>query len=196
MTDGVISPRVGQLTEGVVRAMTKAKLYAAAVVVAALSLFGGSAGFLAHGWQVTPAAVAAKEPAVSVPAVRAEEPARPEEADDDKPSIQNLPPVVVQTVPRSGDDKVDAAKTKEVRVTFSKDMTDKSWSWAQVSDDTFPKVTGEIHYDKDQKTCVLPVKLEPGKTYVIWINSEKFANFKDAGGRSAVPYLLVFETKP
>jgi RNA polymerase sigma-70 factor (ECF subfamily) len=42
---------------------------------------------------------------------------------------------------------------------------------------------------------VLPVKLEPGKTYAVWVNSEKFGNFKDADGRSAVPYLLVFKTK-
>jgi RNA polymerase sigma-70 factor (ECF subfamily) len=42
----------------------------------------------------------------------------------------------------------------------------------------------------------LPVKLEPGKTYVIWLNSQKFGNFKDTDGKSAVPYLLVFETKP
>jgi hypothetical protein len=48
---------------------------------------------------------------------------------------------------------------------------------------------------KDQRTCVLPVKLEPGKTYAIWVNSEKFNNFKDVGGRSAVPYLLGFKTK-
>ena len=41
----------------------------------------------------------------------------------------------------------------------------------------------------------LPVALEPGKTYAIWINSEKFNNFKDTDGRSAVPYLLVFRTK-
>jgi RNA polymerase sigma-70 factor (ECF subfamily) len=27
------------------------------------------------------------------------------------------------------------------------------------------------------------------------VNSEKFGNFKDTEGRSAVPYLLVFKTK-
>jgi RNA polymerase sigma-70 factor (ECF subfamily) len=42
---------------------------------------------------------------------------------------------------------------------------------------------------------VLPVKLEPGKTYAIWVNSGEFGNFKDTDGRSAVPYLLVFKTK-
>ena len=114
----------------------------------------------------------------------------------ERPSVRTLPPVVVRTLPQSGDMKVDAAKVKEIRVTFSKDMMDESWSWSQFSDDTFPEITGKIHYQKNNRTCVAPVKLEPGRTYVIWLNSAKFGNFKDADGRSAVPYLLVFETKP
>ena len=48
----------------------------------------------------------------------------------------------------------------------------------------------------DGKTCIATVKLEPGKSYVSWLNSQKFGNFKDKDGQSAVPYLLVFETKP
>jgi RNA polymerase sigma-70 factor (ECF subfamily) len=143
----------------------------------------------------------------ATPPAAAEPPARPAGAEprkpaaaaaaakEDGPSVKELPPVVVETVPRSGDTQVDTAKVKEVRVTFSKEMTDQSWSWSQVSDETFPKTTDKPHYDKDRRTCVLPVKLEPGKTYVIWLNSAKFGNFKDADGRSAVPYLLVFETK-
>ncbi|MFQ5805605.1 MAG: Ig-like domain-containing protein [Phycisphaerae bacterium] len=115
---------------------------------------------------------------------------------DAKPSVKTLPPVVVRTMPQSGDTKVDAAKVKEIRVTFSKEMMGKSWSWTQISDDTALPITGEIRYQKNKRTCVAPVKLEPGRTYVSWLNSAKFGNFRDADGRSAVPYLLVFETKP
>lgn len=111
-------------------------------------------------------------------------------------SVRTLPPVVVKTVPQSGDTQVDAAKVKEIRVTFSKDMIVQSWSWSQISDETFPKITGKIRYEKDKRTCTAPVSLEPGHTYVIWLNSQKFGNFKDVDGHSAVPYLLVFETKP
>lgn len=114
----------------------------------------------------------------------------------EKPSVESMPPVVVKTVPEAGDTKVDARKVDQIHVTFSKDMQDGSWSWTQISDETFPKVTGEIHYKPDKRTCVLPCKLEPGQTYVLWLNSEKFGNFKDREGRAAVPYLLVFETKP
>jgi RNA polymerase sigma-70 factor (ECF subfamily) len=115
---------------------------------------------------------------------------------EETPSVKTLPPVVVKTVPQAGDTKVDAAKVKDIRVTFSKEMTDQSWSWSQISDETFPPSAGKPHYEKDLRTCVYPCKLEPGKTYVIWLNSQKFGNFKDAEGHSAVPYLLVFETKP
>ena len=117
-------------------------------------------------------------------------------ADEPAPSVRTLPPVVVKTVPMSGDTAVDASKVTEIRVTFSKAMTDKSWSWSEISPDSKLPITGEIKYDADGKTCIAPVKLEAGKTYVSWLNSEKFKNFKDAEGRPAIPYLLVFETKP
>jgi RNA polymerase sigma-70 factor (ECF subfamily) len=114
--------------------------------------------------------------------------------DADELTVKTAAPVVVKTVPQAGADDVDP-KLTEIRVTFSKDMTDDSWSWATLSEETFPKVDGKPKYLKDRRTCVLPVKLEAGKTYAVWVNSEKFDNFKDADGRPAVPYLLVFQTK-
>jgi hypothetical protein len=110
-------------------------------------------------------------------------------------SIDTLPSSVVRTVPQCGDKRVDASATKQIEVTFSKEMLDKSWSWVQISNETFPKLIGAPHYLADKKTCVLDVKLEPGKTYAIWANSEKLGDFKDTGNRSAIPYLLVFQTK-
>jgi RNA polymerase sigma-70 factor (ECF subfamily) len=108
--------------------------------------------------------------------------------------VRGMQPVVVRTTPASGDTQVDPATT-EIRVTYSKDMQDGSWSWSQISDESFPETTGSPRYLDDKRTCALPVKLQPGKTYVIWLNSNRFTNFKDADGQSAVPYLLVFETK-
>ena len=115
-------------------------------------------------------------------------------ADAEDITIENALPVVVETQPRAGSADVDPA-LKEIMVTFSKNMLDKSWTWSQLSDQTFPKVDGKPKYLKDKRTCVLPVKLEAGKTYALWLNSEKFGNFKDADGQAAVPYLLVFKTK-
>lgn len=110
-------------------------------------------------------------------------------------SVETMPPSVVKTFPIAGDIAVDPS-LKEIRVTFSKDMmTNNQWSWVMMSKDTFPKMTGQPRFLEDARTCVLPVKMEAGKTYVIWLNKGEYNYFKDRGGRSAVPYLLVFQTR-
>jgi hypothetical protein len=111
-------------------------------------------------------------------------------------SVADLPPIAVRTVPQSGDLAVDPA-LKEITVTFSKDMiTKEMWSWAQIDAASFPKLAGKPRFLSDKRTCVLPVHLEPGKSYAIWVNSGPFNNFRDLGNRPAVPYLLAFQTKP
>ena len=109
-------------------------------------------------------------------------------------SIQGLQPVVVKTIPESGSLDVDPGLT-EIRVTFSKEMQDKSWSCVTLSKETFPPTAGDPKYDVGKRTFVLPVKLEPGRTYALMLNSEKYTNFKDVKGNSALPYLLIFETR-
>jgi hypothetical protein len=109
---------------------------------------------------------------------------------EEQVSVPTAPPVVVKTVPQAGDAKVDPSLS-QIKVTFSKKMMDKSWSWAG-ADEAWVK--GKPHYLADGKTCVLPVKLEPGKTYAVWANSPSFGNFKDRQGRSSLPYFLVFRT--
>ena len=109
-------------------------------------------------------------------------------------SLKAAPPVVVKTIPEAGAADVDPAIT-EIQVTYSKHMTDGSWSWSTWGEENYPKTTGKPHYLDDKRTCVLPVALQPGHTYAIWLNSDNFGNFKDSDGQKAVPYLLVFETK-
>lgn len=107
--------------------------------------------------------------------------------------VSDAPPVVVKTVPVAGSEGVDPATT-EIRVTFSKEMTDKSWSWATDPGRGAELPGDAVKYDKDNKTCVMTVKLKPETTYATWLNVGKFQNFKDADGNPAVPYLLVFRT--
>lgn len=109
-------------------------------------------------------------------------------------SVAAMPASVIKTVPMCGDTKVPAS-TKQIEVTFSKDMMEKSWSFTQISANSFPEMVGRPQYLADKRTCVVSVKLQSKKTYVIWLNSQKFQNFKDASGRPAVPYLLVFQTR-
>jgi len=112
-------------------------------------------------------------------------------------SLDTLPPSVVRTVPLCGDDAVDPSLS-EISVTFSKDMkvTGHCWSWCSVQESSFPVLSGDTEYLKDNRTCVLHVALEPEKTYAIWINVDQFQSFQDTEGHPAVPYLLVFRTGP
>jgi Bacterial Ig-like domain len=108
--------------------------------------------------------------------------------------VDSMAPVVVKTVPEAGTKDVSPGIV-EIKVTFSKEMTDQSWNWSSAWKDSTPESIGKPHYEADHKTCVMKVKLEPGKTYGWWINSQNFHGFKDAQGHSAVPYLLMFQTK-
>ena len=104
------------------------------------------------------------------------------------------PPVVVETYPATGAQDVAPGVT-EIRVRFSKAMADGSWSWATAWEDSTPESIDAPHFLADGRTCIMKVRLEPGKTYAWWLNSDKFKNFKDQGGRPAVPYLLTFQTQ-
>ncbi len=108
--------------------------------------------------------------------------------------IDSMAPVVVKTIPEAGTKDV-APGVVEIKVTFSKEMMDQSWSWSTAWKDSSPEGIGKPKYEANQRTCVLKVKLEPNKTYGYWINSQSFHGFKDKQGHSAVPYLLVFQTK-
>ena len=103
------------------------------------------------------------------------------------------PPVVVETFPISGARAV-APGEMEIRVRFSKPMSDSSWSWCTAWENSTPEMIGSPHYLDDHRTCVLKVRLEPGQTYAWWLNSQNFGNFKDRAGQPAVPYLLMFQT--
>jgi RNA polymerase sigma-70 factor (ECF subfamily) len=219
-----VSTSVLTLTQGVLNAMLIHSLKRAALILVSVAAVTGAFGFRA-GWvpailgaddgaapprQAETKPATAPVPSTPLPtqsllaalepqAGAGERPAQrkramaPEAADE--VTVENAPPVVVKTVPRSGDTDVDP-DLHEIQVTFSKQMLDKSWSWSTASKNTFPDVKGDVRYLDDRLTCVLPVQLQPGRTYATWINSGRFTGFKDRDRRPAVPYLLVFRTRP
>ena len=112
-------------------------------------------------------------------------------------AVATMPPVVIETVPRSGAVDVDPGLRK-IRVTFSKDMmTENMWSWVIHTKETFPEIAGDVGYLGDGRTAFATVRLEPGRTYAIWFNSPNYRHnaFRDLQNNPAVPYLLVFQTR-
>ena len=111
---------------------------------------------------------------------------------EEKLTVNTAPPVVIRTVPVSGDTRVVASTTKEIRVTFSKPMRDGNWSWVTASDDTTLPIKGKPRFDKDGKTCIVKVDLKPGRTYETWLNSQEFQNFPDSCINHISGFLLHF----
>jgi RNA polymerase sigma-70 factor (ECF subfamily) len=73
-------------------------------------------------------------------------------------------------------------------------MLDQSWSWTTAWSNSTPEMLSGPVY-QDGRTCVIKVRLEANRTYGYWLNTETFNNFKDADGRAAIPYLLIFQTR-
>lgn len=103
-------------------------------------------------------------------------------------------PTVIATFPPNGSTDVDPS-IKEISVTFDEEMMDGNWSWAYANKDQFPEMTDQPYYTEKFTKNILPVKLESNKEYEIWINNEKFKNFKDKAGNPVIPFMLVFKTK-
>ena len=105
-----------------------------------------------------------------------------------------ISPRVIDTNPKNGSRDVDPT-LKEISVTFSEPMMDKSWSWSYEDKKQFPQMTGQPFYSENFTKCVLPVKLETNKEYVIWINTSKLQNFRNKTGVPSPPYKFTFTTR-
>jgi RNA polymerase sigma-70 factor (ECF subfamily) len=202
-----VSARLAGIVAGVARTMMLSKLSTTSslLIVAGLTAWCVSVGLAAPQAPdprsatapvVTPGSKSRTIAAAQPPAVRSKTgktPAGDANAEIDLKLLADLPAVVLRVEPKLGATDVDP-DLREIQVTFSKPMMDQSWSWTG-GGDTYPKSDGPIHYEKDRRTCVMPVKLEPGRTYMMGINSERFRNFKDVDGRPASPYLVAFRTR-
>ena len=102
------------------------------------------------------------------------------------------PPRIIATSPRIGATDVDPA-LKEITVTFDRDM-DGGMSWTG-SGPNFPKSPeGAKAHWRDKRTCVLPVKLQAGRSYRVGINSMSYHGFCGANGIAATPSAITFRT--
>jgi hypothetical protein len=108
--------------------------------------------------------------------------------------VQKEPPKIVSTAPANQSSEVDPS-IDEITVTFDHDM-EEGMSWTGGPPD-FPASSegSKAHWLEDKRTCVLPVKLEPGRHYRVGINSPNHQNFRSLEGLPAVSSEIVFDTK-
>jgi beta-lactamase regulating signal transducer with metallopeptidase domain len=103
-------------------------------------------------------------------------------------------PQIVGLNPKNGTMNVDP-KLTEIRVTFNVAMGE-GFSWTGGGSD-FPKTPEgkKAFWMDDHTTCVMPVALEPGKTYRMGLNSPSHKNFQSAGGVPLDPVTITFKTR-
>ncbi len=95
--------------------------------------------------------------------------------------------------PPNGATDADPALTA-LTVTFDREMSE-GWSWVIETRESFPQVAGDASMSADRRAALLPVRLAPGRTYVVWLNSETFQDFRDTAGRPLPPLRWTFTTR-
>lgn len=100
--------------------------------------------------------------------------------------------MVVDTVPPNGAQNVPPGE-QEIVITFSHPVKMNSWSFVETGAGTFPEVLANPEF-RGPTLCVLRVRLEPGTTYSLGLNSETRTGFKLAEDESVPlhPYVLTF----
>ena len=102
-------------------------------------------------------------------------------------------PQIVSTSPARGAADVNPS-LKEITVTFDQDMGD-GMLWTGGGPE-FPAILegAQAHW-RDNRTCVLPVKLQGGHHYRVGINSQSYQNFRSAAGVPALTSAISFTTQ-
>ncbi|MDI9630373.1 MAG: Ig-like domain-containing protein [Acidobacteriota bacterium] len=103
-------------------------------------------------------------------------------------------PTVTRLEPPAGATGVEPGVTT-LRVTFDRPMAE-GWSWVTDPVAPFPEMTGEASQSADGRSAALPVRLEPGRTYVVWLNSAEYQGFRDQNGLVLPPFRWELTTRP
>ena len=102
----------------------------------------------------------------------------------------DAPPKVAKAVPDNGDIGVDP-NLKEIRITFDQPM---GQGMSVVGGgETYPEVQDRPKWI-DSRTIVIAVRLQPNHDYWLSVNSDRFRNFTNLAGESAIPYPIQFRT--
>lgn len=108
---------------------------------------------------------------------------------------KSAPVIVLRTFPENDAKAVDP-QTEFIRVRFSRAVSSKDYAF--VESDKGEKIVpaGEPRFEDGNTLCILPVKLQPGTTYAVGINSYKIGGLRSSEDPdvAVTPYLLSFTT--
>jgi hypothetical protein len=104
----------------------------------------------------------------------------------------DAPPHIIATSPKIGTTNVDPA-LNEITVTFDRDM-EQGMSWVGGGPELPKSPEGAKFHWRDKRTCVMPVKLEPGHFYRVGINSTRYRNFRSQNAIPVTPSAITFRT--
>jgi DNA-binding CsgD family transcriptional regulator len=101
---------------------------------------------------------------------------------------------VVSTTPRQG--AVIAPGRFTLSVTFDRPMMADSYSFVQVSSDTYPSCfANRPTVSRDRRTFSMSCTAAAGRQYQVWLNSPPYLNFRAINGVSAEPFQLRFSAR-
>jgi RNA polymerase sigma-70 factor (ECF subfamily) len=109
------------------------------------------------------------------------------------PENPNVAPRIIASSPKMGAKDVDSA-LKEITVTFDRDMS-RGMSWTGGPPDFPESPNGARAFWRNSRTCVLPVKLQPGHHYRVGINSMSYQNFRGDNGLPTAVSAISFTTR-
>ena len=105
-------------------------------------------------------------------------------------------PKIVRMVPENGAADVDP-DLNEIRIVFDRKMKTDSFAimYSPGEEDQFPEQTGKVHYEADERTFVIAVRLKSGWTYKFGLNSRNAFGFLDQSGTPLYPVKITFKTR-
>lgn len=148
------------------------------------------AAFVLAGVTLATLIISCRRSAETPPAAKPSAPSAPQTVQAVNSEDQG-PPQIIATSPTVGATEVDPDIT-EITVTFDREMG-QGFSWTGGGAD-FPFTTGKPHW-QDKRTCILPVRLQPGHYYRVGVNSPSYHGFQSTKGVPAGPSAIYFTTR-
>jgi DNA-binding CsgD family transcriptional regulator len=78
-------------------------------------------------------------------------------------------------------------------VTYDRPLAAQSYSFVQVSPQSYPHCEGSAVLSRDRRTYTLRCTASPGRSYEVWFNRPPYMNFRSADGVPAEPFRLRFK---